>query len=278
MTISTENPLTQRLLAKQAKVSQPTINRIIKNDLEKEKRMKTSVHVLNQKDMKNRKSNCRKLYENHLAREKCRYVVTLDESWIRLEIDGRKPSFFYVKRGEKLPDSYVKQKRSLWERKFMVIAAMSHFGTFPLIRVPQGTKVTSHFYVTQVLRPLIHDHLIPSFGDNISKVFVHHDKCSVHVSKFTTLYMELMTERYGIKFIAKADIPVKGADCSPLDFFGFGYLKQRVEGYSVQNLNQLWNRCRTVWSQIRPETCAKVYEAWKKRLRLIHDKQGSHVE
>lgn len=92
--IFTENPLSQRLIAKHAKVSQSTVNRIIKNDLEKERRMKTSVHVLNKKDMENRKSNSRKLYENHLAGEKCKFVVTLDESWIRLKIDGGKSSFF----------------------------------------------------------------------------------------------------------------------------------------------------------------------------------------
>lgn len=239
--------------------------------------MKTSVHVLNQKDMKNRKSNCRKLYENHLAGEKCRYVVTLDESWIRLKIDGRKSSFFMSK-GEKNCLIAMSNRRDLFGKQNLWWLRQCLILVLSLWWVSQGTKVTSHFYVTQVLRPLIHDHLIPSFGDNISKVFVHHEKFSVHASKFTTLYMELMTERYGIKFITKADIPVKGADCSPLDFFGFGYLKQRVEGYSVQNLNQLWNRCRTVWSQIRLETCAKVYEAWKKRLRVIHDKQGSHVE
>lgn len=160
----------------------------------------------------------------------------------------------------------------------MVVAAMSHKRTFPLIQVPIGTKVNSRFYVHDVLSPLIHKYLIPTFGDDISKVFIHHDKSSVRVSEFATLYMELMTLKYGIKFITKPDIPVKGADCSPLDFFGFGYLKQQLESCQVGGLNQLWKKAKKVWDGIPSETCAKVFESWKKRCRVIYEEQGSHVE
>lgn len=138
--------------------------------------------------------------------------------------------------------------------------------------------VTSEYYVKHVLNPLIHKNLIKAFGDNISKVFVHHDKSPVHVSKYTTDFMNSMTEKYGIRFIAKADIPVKGADCAPLDFFGFGYLKQQVEMCQVKDLDQLWKRCQRIWKGIRRETCADVYESWKIRCRKIWERHGSHVE
>ena len=82
----------------------------------------------------------------------------------------------------------------------------------------------------------------------------------------TTKYMDEMTEKYGIRFIAKADIPVKGADCAPLDFYGFGYLKHEVEKFRVENLDQLWKKCQRVWRGIRRETCDQVYESWKKKM------------
>lgn len=62
-----------------------------------QKRRKRMVHVLNLKERKNRMSNCIKLYKNHLVGEKYKFVVTLDESWIRLKFNGHKTNFFSVK-------------------------------------------------------------------------------------------------------------------------------------------------------------------------------------
>ena len=108
---SIENPLPQRVIAKQTKVSQSSVGRAIRQDLKKEKRKKTKVHALTEKDKKNRKMNCRKLYERHLAGEKYKFVVTLDESWVRLKVDCGKTEFCYVDRGENIPNEWVKQAR-----------------------------------------------------------------------------------------------------------------------------------------------------------------------
>lgn len=98
---SVKNPTPQRIIAFQAGISQSKVHEVIYNDLNKEKREKTTTHVLNSKDKKNRKSNCWKLYRDHLSGEKCKFVVTLDESWIRLKVDGGTTPFSYVKKGER---------------------------------------------------------------------------------------------------------------------------------------------------------------------------------
>lgn len=275
---SQEHPLTQQQIADKARVCRSTVRNVIHDTLNKVTRQKTTVHVLNENEKKNRKKNCRKLYEKYLAGEKCNFVVTLDESWIKLKIDSGKTSFCYIKKGERVPEEWIKQTRTLWERKFMIVAAMCYFRTFPLIKIPDGVTMTSQVYVNRVLKPLIKNHLVKSFGDDISKVYIHHDKSPVHVSKFTTEYMETITQKYGIKFIAKEDIPVKGADCAPLDFFGFGHIKQSVERCEVKNLDQLWKLCKSIWRKVSPTTCANVYESWKKRCRTIHEKHGGHCE
>lgn len=206
------------------------------------------------------------------------YAVTLDEAWIYMKVDGGKMSFCYIRRGEKIPDEWVKQERSLWERKFMIVAAMSYRGTFPLIQLKAGVRMDSWYYINYVLRPLIHKHIPQLYGSDISEVFVHYDKSPVHVSNFTTMYTDLMTERYGITFINKDNIPVKGADCSPLDFFGFGYLKNKIRKSSFKSLDALWRRCQVEWSRDTPDTCVRVFRSWKKRCRMINERQGSHVE
>lgn len=275
--MSKENPRTQTSMAQQLNVSQSTICRAIHRILDRETRKKTSVHVLNMKDKKNRMENCWKIYKHHLAGDKCKYVVTLDESYARLKVNGRTTEFCYVRRGEKVPEDWVKPVRSNFQQKMMIVGAMSYFGTFPLIRIRRKT-ITSHCYVTQVLQPLINNYILPLFGEEASKVFVHFDKAPVHVSNFTKTYMDIVTERHGIKFIEKDDIPVRGADCAPLDFFGFGFLKKKVEAEGAKNLDQLWQKCKTIWTQVSSETCGKVYESWKLRCRKIVERKGSHIE
>lgn len=138
--------------------------------------------------------------------------------------------------------------------------------------------MTAVNYIKIVLRPLIEKYLIPLYGNDINKVFVHHDKSPVRTAEVTKEFMDSMTEKYGISFIRKEDTPVKGADCAPLDFFGFGYLKSKVESSEATTLDGLWKKSCAVWSGISPETCGRVYQSWKERCRMIHERKGSHVE
>ncbi len=45
---------------------------------------KPKIHQLLPKHIAERKTNCRKLYEKHLAVEKWKIVITLDEAWAYL--------------------------------------------------------------------------------------------------------------------------------------------------------------------------------------------------
>lgn len=273
--IEVENPPTLKSIASDMNISCASVFRAIHDKLSLATKKKRKVQVLNLKNKHNRLKNCRKLYKNQLAGDKCNYVVTLDESWARLQVDGDTTQIYYARKGEE--KNWVLQRKSNWEQKFMIVGAMSYYGTFPLIRIGKET-VNSEVYVNQVLKPIIHDCILPLFEGELSKVFVHFDKSPVHVSKFTQDFMDQITMEYGIKFISKDDIPVKGADCAPLDFFGFGYLKQKVNKTGPKNLDQLWNELEKSWLHISPETCNKVYGAWKRRCRAIVERQGSHIE
>ena len=110
----------------------------------------------------------------------------------------------------------------------MVVGILTDKGTIPLIRVPSEVKINAQFYVDYVLKPLFTEHLPKLYRNEMDKVFFHHDKASSHTSHLTTRYLEKMKRVLGISYIDKEDIPVKTPDASPLDFFGFGYLKQRL--------------------------------------------------
>ena len=56
---------------------------------------KPEVHLLLPNILPKEKTNCRKFYEKHLAAEKWKFVVTLDEAWVYLNDWNRKRSIFY---------------------------------------------------------------------------------------------------------------------------------------------------------------------------------------
>ena len=91
-------------------------------------------------------------------------------------------------------------------------------------------------------------------------------------------YLDQHRTKIGIKFLRKKDIPVKGANISPLDFFGFGYVKQRAKQSNASTLNELWDFWNQVWSEITPEICTKVFRSWKLRLLNVYRKDGGHIE
>lgn len=63
-----------------------------------------------------------------------------------------------------------------------------------------------------------------------------------------------------------------------MDFFGFGYLKQKVFKRRASTLGGLWKVLNQEWNLVTPETCRKVFENWKFRLRLVRAMSGEHIE
>jgi len=121
-------------------------------------------------------------------------------------------------------------------------------------------------------------HLPRLYPNEMNKVFFHHDKATSHTANFTTRYLEQLEREIGIQYLKKQDIPVKAPDGSPLDFFGFGYLKQQLSNRRARTLDGVWKLAQDEWSKIDIEMIKKVFNSWKRRLRLISAKNGEHIE
>jgi hypothetical protein len=241
--MSKENPPTQNLLAKRLGISQPYINRAIKR-IEMAKRIKTRVHKIGPQHIQNRKTNSRKLYENGLAGHQSEYAVTLDEAMIYMSNINGKRKICYVKKGESIPENWVYGKAENFSKGFMIVGAITGRGDLPLIRVPRKAKVNSDFYIKYVLKHLLEKELPKLYPEELNKVFVHHEKASSHTSTKTSEYAADLKVRTSISIIDNSLIPVKSPDASPLDFFGFSYLKQKLFLRRARTLDGLWKICR----------------------------------
>lgn len=117
--------------------------------------------------------------------------------------------------------------------------------------------------------------LYPTDNDKVS---VHHDKASSHTATFTQGYAEDLEARRGTKIIKNTLIPVKSPDISPMDFFGFGHLKQKMFSKRKTTMDGFWKLLNAEWWKITPEMCQGVFLAWKKRCRTVAQVHGEHIE
>lgn len=117
---------------------------------------------------------------------------------------------------------------------------MTGRGVLPLLKVPQKVKISARYYVNCVLKPLLEVHLRKLYGKKINKVVVHHDAASSHTAKLTQDYTKDLHAKLGIKIISNSEIPVKSPDVSPMDFFGFGYLKRKMFTRRPKILEGVW--------------------------------------
>lgn len=271
-----ENPPTQKEMAKKVGVSPSTVRRILEK-LGKRVARKTGVHKLFPRHMINRKRNCRKLYETFLSRKNSEFVVTLDEAMFGIHCVNGKRKICYVQKGERVPENWFVDKDNFL-KTFMVVGAISGRGTLPLLKVPKKTKFNAAYYINNVLKPLIHKYLPRLYGEDISKVLIHHDAASSHTARMTASYAAEVKCRTGVTLINNTDIPVKSPDVSPMDFFGFGYLKRRIFRRRAKTEKGLWKIMRKEWDSIDRKLVDKVFNCWKRRLRLVVDRHGQHIE
>ena len=112
----------------------------------------------------------------------------------------------------------------------------------------------------------------------MDKVFFHQDKASSHTARATMEYLEAKKQELGLRFQPKNEIPVKGADISPMDFFGFGYLKEKLTKGCPKTLDGAWKQVQKIWAGLPIDTPSLVMSAWKRRCLLVHKNNGEPIE
>jgi [histone H3]-lysine36 N-dimethyltransferase SETMAR len=272
-----ENPLSQRQMAKRLGVSVHTVSKVIHQDLKKKIKRKRLVHALKPSHIENRRRNCIKLYKNHLAGQRSEFAVTMDEAWFYLE-NCKGSRRIYYSSSKKTDPEYGVQKIEKFSEKFMVVGALTGRGPVPLVKVPGNVKVNSQYYIDEVLKPILEVHVAALYPGETEKVFIHHDKASSHTSKETARYAEDLRSRLGMTIITNSEIPVKSPDASPMDFYGFGMLKQRLFNRRATTIQGVWKLLQEEWNSITTEEVTKVYNSWKRRLRLVNKMNGHHIE
>lgn len=113
-------------------------------------------------------------------------------------------------------------------------------GVLDLIKVPPNTKINFAICVSDVTKPLLEEKLQNLYPSDYDKMYTHHDKASSHTARYTKQYAEDLEARRGTKILKNTLIQVKSPDISPMDFFGFGHLKQKMFKKSPTTFEGFW--------------------------------------
>ena len=205
-------------------------------------------------------------------------AVSIDEAQISFHPGSQKTDIFYGKRGEDAPQECVVGDKHQFPEKFMIVTGITGRGPLKVLRVPLKTKVNASLYVEEVLKKIVEEELPKMCPGEMHKVFIHHDKASSHTARITEQYLQSQKEQQGIRYLKKDEIPVKGADISPMDFFGFGYIKQKLKKKRPTTLEGLWKLVRETWARLPVDTPGLVMAAWKRRCRMVHKLSGEPIQ
>ncbi|ERL94484.1 hypothetical protein D910_11761 [Dendroctonus ponderosae] len=85
------------------------------------------------------------------------------------------------------------------------------------------------------------------------------------------------TGRRIISRLSDVNWPARSCDLTPLDFFLWGYEKDRVYADNPQTLEQLKANIREVTTEILPVMCRKVIQNCLKRIEACRRSRGGHL-
>ncbi|XP_023233220.1 RB1-inducible coiled-coil protein 1-like [Centruroides sculpturatus] len=226
------------------------VNIIIHEDLQAAIKKNSSGHRLTSVHKQNQKTNAKKLYERHLTGGKSEYMATLDEAYIYLDYCNGTQKILYVQPGQEVPEECLVKCHERWSEGFMIVGEMMSRGTLLLIRVSKTVKVNTNYYMENILKPYLKCEIPKLYPGEEAKVTLHHDKASSHTARYIIAYLQKLKTNGGPNHIPAEDIPTKAPDIL-MDFFGFGFLKQRL--FLCKTLDGHWKIDKNTFDNLHVE-------------------------
>lgn len=112
---------------------------------------------------------------------------------------------------------------------------------------------------------------------NLNDVYFQQDGATCHTSHET---IEMLQQKFPGRVISRfGDInyPPRSCDLTPLDFFLWGFVKDKVYYNAPETTATLKNNIREVIGEIKPELCKIVMGNFIKRISLCSKLRGGHL-
>lgn len=118
----------------------------------------------------------------------------------------------------------------------------------------------------------------PAIEDmNLEHMWFQQDGTTCHTTRQNMAELRTKFEGRIISRFGDVSWPSRSCDLSPLDFFLWGYVKDKVYTDNPQTLEHLKDNIREVIATIQPAMCKKVIENYIKRIDVCQAALGGHL-
>lgn len=188
-----------------------------------------------------------------------------DEAWFHLS--GYVNSQNYRTWSTENPHAFV--ETSLHPLKIGVWVAMSRRRIIGPIIFHQ--TINAERYRELILNPFINQ----LEGNEILHGHFQQDGATAHTAGVTLRYLEQV---FPERLISRGLWPARSPDLTPLDFFLFGHLKNKIYRNRLHNIQELQAAIEHEINNINVETLHNIFENLKRRVQTCLDNNGQHFE
>lgn len=111
--------------------------------------------------------------------------------------------------------------------------------------------------------------------NEIEEGYFQNDNATAHTARETREYLRQV---YDNRVIGAGIWPPRSPDLTPLDFFMFGFLKNKIYINRMHSVIELRNAIINAVQSITPEQLRNVFEGMKKRIDACVNSGGGHFE
>jgi hypothetical protein len=185
-------------------------------------------------------------------------------------------SIFYYEAHSKIwlpPDANANAsemaKQLINKPKVMITIFWNPFGIRVLAALSEKTSFDAEYFIDYVL--ILIEQLPVTHGDAIRKqtLVIHMDNLPIHKSKAATRKIASMR-------VTITPHPVYSQDLAPLDFFLFGYIKQKIAGQEFLSADDLLGAIRKAFDRLSRSVLESVFGEWLICLQTCIDYESSY--
>ncbi len=264
---------TQRQIARELGISQPSVNNIVKRDLRLKCLKKRKAHELTEANMQARLERSQSLLRRYPA-AMVNFIWFTDEKIFTVAAPSNNQNDrLYATAGTRKKDiagARLLRTRPTFTKSLMVSVGVSALGRTAIHFVEPGVKVNGQYYRDVLLmQGLLPD--IQTFSDYYT---FQQDGAPAHRARET---IELLGSETP-DFIPPTLWPPNSPDLNPVDHKIWSVMQERVYRTKVRDIEDLRQRIVQVWDEFDQGIIDASVKEWRRRLRACVAANGGHFE
>lgn len=112
---------------------------------------------------------------------------------------------------------------------------------------------------------------------DVQDMFFQQDGATCHTARETMVLLRTKFPDRVISRFGDENWPPRSCDLTPMDYFLWGYVKEKVYVNKPQTVERLKEEIRRVIAEIEPQLCENVIQNFMKRMAVCHRFRGGHL-